>query len=93
MNFASKIYLYLNLISAYTNAINTGKMPNIQNAWSYVCQNECQRAINDAIASYDSQMRKILEKAKEQCNEDLIRKEKSLLKEQAVSAFKSKAVG
>ena len=68
-------------------------MPNIQNAWSYVCQNECQRAINDAIASYDSQMRKILEKAKEQCNEDLIRKEKSLLKEQAVSAFKSKAVG
>jgi len=81
------------LISAYTNAINTGKMPNIQNAWSYVCQNECQRAINDAIASYDSQMRKILEKAKEQCNEDLIRKEKSLLKEQAVSAFKSKAVG
>ena len=34
-----------------------------------------------------------MEQAKEQCNEDLIKKEKSLLKEQAVSNFKTKAVG
>lgn len=25
------------LCVAYTNAINTGSVPNIQNAWSYVC--------------------------------------------------------
>ena len=33
--------MLLELCVAYTDAINTGSVPNIQNAWSYVCQNEC----------------------------------------------------
>lgn len=38
-------------------------------------------------------MRKVLERAKEQCNEDLLKKEKSSLREQAITMFKQKAVG
>lgn len=34
-----------------------------------------------------------MERAKEQCNEDLFKKERPALKEQAVTSFKSKAVG
>ena len=33
--------MLLELALAYTGAINEGSVPNIQNAWSYVCQNEC----------------------------------------------------
>jgi hypothetical protein len=29
--------MLLELCIAYTDAINTGSVPNIQNAWSYVC--------------------------------------------------------
>ena len=29
--------MLLELIDAYTLAINEGSVPNIQNAWSYVC--------------------------------------------------------
>lgn len=44
--------MLLELADAYTQSINSGKVPNIQNAWTYVCQNECQRAIDDAVAFY-----------------------------------------
>jgi len=81
------------LFSSYTDAINTGTLPNIQNAWSYVCQNECQRAIADSISAYDHHMRQILEQAKQQSNEELISKEHRIIKEQCVANFKSKAVG
>jgi hypothetical protein len=33
--------MILELAHAYTKAINQGSVPNIQNAWTYVCQNEC----------------------------------------------------
>lgn len=33
--------MLIELCESYCDAINTGTLPNIQNAWSYVCQNEC----------------------------------------------------
>ena len=45
--------MLLELAYSYTEAINLGSVPNIQNAWSYVCQNECQRAIADCIHFYE----------------------------------------
>jgi len=33
--------MLLELADAYTDSINSGKVPNIQHAWTYVCQNEC----------------------------------------------------
>ena len=44
--------MLLELALAYTNSINDGSVPNIQNAWSYVCQNECNRAIQESIHIY-----------------------------------------
>ena len=38
-------------------------------------------------------MRKVLEQAKVECNEHLISKEHRMIKENAVTSFKSKAVG
>jgi hypothetical protein len=38
-------------------------------------------------------MRKILDTAKKLCNEDLVRKEHKIRRDEAVQVFKSKAVG
>jgi hypothetical protein len=64
--------MLLELCYSYTEAINTGTLPNIQNAWSYVCQNECQRAIGESISTYESQMKQVLEEAKHLCKEELL---------------------
>lgn len=30
--------MYLCLLNSYVNAINNGAIPNIENAWNYMCQ-------------------------------------------------------
>lgn len=69
------------LCIAYTNAINTGSVPNIQNAWSYVCQNECQRTITQCIAKYEEQIREPLEQAKEKLEVEILKSAHSSIME------------
>ncbi len=57
--------MLLELASAYVAAINEGSVPNIQSAWSYVCQNECNRAIEESIQTYNINMERPLIEAKE----------------------------
>ena len=52
--------MFLELCMAYTEAINKGSVPCIESAWTYLCQNECLRAMQDAITNYDKEMRKII---------------------------------
>lgn len=92
-SFASNLGSFNHAYSAYTTAINTGRVPNIQNAWSYVCQNECQRAIAESVATYDADMRKVLHNAKLECDEDILKREHRPLREAAIATFKQKAVG
>ena len=49
--------MLLELCLAYTEAINKGSVPCIDSAWNYLCQNECQRAMHDAIATYENELR------------------------------------
>jgi uncharacterized protein (DUF427 family) len=53
--------MVLELAIAYTGAINEDKLPNIENAWTYVCANECQRAIDDSLDFYKQKMGPICE--------------------------------
>ena len=48
--------MLLELAVAYTEAINDGSVPNIQNAWSYVCQNECRRIMDSCINYFADQI-------------------------------------
>ena len=57
--------MLLELAQAYTAAINEGSVPNIQNAWSYVCQNECNRAIQESVQFYNRDMERPFAQAKE----------------------------
>ena len=42
----------LELCEAYVKAINQGQVPCIESAWTYVCKNECLRAIQSAVDGY-----------------------------------------
>ena len=85
--------MLLELALAYTGAINEGSVPNIQNAWSYVCQNECQRAIRESIDVYSEDMAPIVIQAQEQLDQGCLKKAHSHIREKCVSLFKQKALG
>ncbi len=38
--------MLIELCKAYIQAMNTGNMPNIENAWTYLCKNESHKALN-----------------------------------------------
>lgn len=42
--------MLLELCKAYSDSINTGSVPCIESAWTYLCQNECQRAMQESLA-------------------------------------------
>jgi hypothetical protein len=50
--------MFIELCQAYTESINKGSVPNIENAWVSLCKNENMRAIQIAISSYEREMEK-----------------------------------
>ena len=45
--------MYLTLAQNYVDAINGGAVPNIENAWHYICQNENKKSLQNAITMFD----------------------------------------
>lgn len=45
--------MYCNMMSSYVTAINEGAVPNIENAWNYMCQEQCQKIQEDCEALFD----------------------------------------
>mmetsp|Transcript_19811 Transcript_19811/g.36576 ORF Transcript_19811/g.36576 Transcript_19811/m.36576 type:complete len:1656 (+) Transcript_19811:4704-9671(+) len=41
------------LVQSYVVAINTGAAPSIESAWSYICKNECRKALQEAEDLYN----------------------------------------
>jgi hypothetical protein len=41
------------LAESYTKSINGGAVPNIENAWSYICKSESQKALNSSIEVFE----------------------------------------
>lgn len=37
------------LAESYVASINNGVVPNIENAWSYICKSECHKAIEESM--------------------------------------------
>jgi len=68
-------------------------VPNIQNAWSYVCQNECNRAIEESVKCYNKEMERPVAQAKELMDQGILKKAHHLIREQCVTLFKQKALG
>ena len=52
--------MFTSLMQNYVKAINEGAVPNIENAWSYICKNECLKAVFEASENYDSIIKEII---------------------------------
>jgi hypothetical protein len=46
-----------NLAESYVVAINKGAVPNIENAWTYICKSENQKAVEESIMKFEEIMR------------------------------------
>lgn len=43
----------LNLAKAYIDTMNSGKVPNVESAWTYVCKAEGEKALSDCLSFVD----------------------------------------
>lgn len=50
--------MFLSLAENYVTAINKGAVPNIENAWTYICQNESKKALEKAVIHFDDDLNK-----------------------------------
>jgi hypothetical protein len=82
----------INLGMAYTQAINTGAVPSIQNAWSYICESKCQYALTDAVKMFEKEAAAIRESGLPMSVEDLDERGRDLEK-RAWAIFTKHAIG
>lgn len=38
--------LYCSMMSSYVTSINEGAVPNIENAWNYMCEEQCRKSLD-----------------------------------------------
>jgi len=80
--------MYLNLVKGLIAALNSGKVPNIENTWLSMCKVESYKAFEEAEQIYENYLKENIENTDDPLEE--IHKE---AKEQALEHFKQKALG
>ena len=45
--------MLFNLAKSYVDSINAGAVPSIESSWSYICKNECHKAMQDAYQVFE----------------------------------------
>lgn len=83
--------MFLELCIAYTDAINKGSIPCIESAWTYLCQNECQRVMQEAIANYERELHKAVfpSKKSNSCeNYNVLKQAHKQIKESSLEFFR-----
>ena len=63
--------MIFDLVESYTDAINKGAVPNLQNAWIYICQNECQKAMEESFKMFEHRFKNEFEENFPMFEEDL----------------------
>ena len=70
--------MLLELASSYLKAINSGKLPTIENAWDYVQQAEVDRAVKESIKEMKSKFEVTLAKELPLGEEDLKKRQREI---------------
>ena len=52
--------MLVELCKSYIDAVNNGGVPVIENAWNYICKNECYKAMHEAIKKFSEQIELIV---------------------------------
>lgn len=81
-----------NLAQNYVEAINNGAVPNIETAWTYICQSECLKASQKSTDNFEQEMQERFEQESPFSAENLDSLFKEL-KARSLKMFKKVAVG
>lgn len=84
--------MLVGIAESYVTAINKGAVPNIESAWSYICKNECIKALSQSEEIFDQIMR---EQAlpKFPIDEPVLKEYYTEAKQEALRHFQKKGVG
>lgn len=77
------------LAITYVGAINNGGVPNIEGAWSSVCNAECAKSVDECLVALDKDIRTI----QLPIDESQLKSSFKVLMQQALTKFKEKAIG
>lgn len=80
------------LLQSYVVSINEGAVPNIENAWTYICKAQCHNALNQAFTEFENLTASSLE-VRWPTEPDVITGLYKENREIAVKTFKRLAVG
>ncbi|OMJ73597.1 hypothetical protein SteCoe_27672 [Stentor coeruleus] len=80
------------LVENYITAMNKGVVPTIENAWNYICKNECTKALQDAQEIYEKITIQTVSTRFPMYEDELLALHKEA-KQNALELFKNKAVG
>lgn len=80
------------LAESYVVSINNGAVPNIENAWSYICKSECHKAIEESMNKFEETMREVAMN-KIPIDEEELHDIYVEAKKEALALFQKKAVG
>jgi hypothetical protein len=84
--------MYVSLLGNYVTAINEGAVPNIENAWNYMCKEQCHKISAEAYDMFEARFKEALSQ-KIPCPEEDFKTAARYAKEQANELFKKKAFG
>ena len=84
--------MFCSMVKSYIEAINAGAVPVIENAWGFVCKNECQKAMKNASETYNKIMTEKLTSKKVSFSEEEFDKLHKECKEKAFEHYKRFAI-
>lgn len=84
--------MYSSLMKNYVKAINDGAVPNIENAWNYMCREQCEKVSVEAYQLFENKLKENLSQ-KWPCSEDDFKQASKGAKDAAFELFKKKAFG
>jgi hypothetical protein len=84
--------MYLCLLNSYVNAINNGAVPNIENAWNYMCQEKCAKAFEESLSFFSEEIDKSI-KCVFPTEEEYLLEQLKDVKERACELFELNSVG
>ena len=53
--------MYLSLMDSYVTAINEGAVPNIENAWNYMCNEKCTKVLEESFDMFNKKVKDAFE--------------------------------
>lgn len=84
--------MFIGLMKVYIESINNGSVPNIENAWVYVCREQCTKALQEAFEYYERKTKEIIYNRLPMGLEELKKLHRGLKKE-TFGLLEKKAVG